>query len=272
MILIDLHVHPTPWQRGPGAFHSFTEAAIRNGIDILGFAEHGPACHPDARYRGLEDDEMEGYVRQVLDTKKEFAGEIQIFCGLELDYIPQKSRYYQELKETYPFDYFLGSVHLIDDWHIDDPASIKVSRHWNKDAATLYWLYYQQVIAAAKTGLFQGLAHLDYIRRSLPHPPGQPPEFARDLFAEVAEEVAASGVVVEINTRGVTIAESAEFHPTRPFLKQLVLAGAPFTLGSDAHKVQRVGDGLKAARSLLRNEGVARLCYFIGGEQYEAEI
>lgn len=271
MILLDLHVHPTPRERGPGAFRAYAEAAMQRGISILGFAEHGPACHSDPRYRGLEENEMEDYVREVLAAKGEFAGQIQIFCGLELDYIPKKLRYYEKLKERYPFDYFLVSVHLIDDWHVDDPASIKISKHRHKDLPSLYWLYYQQVIAAAKTGLFQGLAHIDYLRRSLPHPPGKPPDFTRDLFAEVAEEIAKCGVAVEVNTRGREIEASSEVHPTMPFLKQLVTAGAKFTLGSDAHDVSRVGDGLKEMRGMLRDEGVGRLVYFRGFETREIE-
>jgi len=272
MILMDLHVHPTPWENGGQGFHAYVESATRNQVSILGFAEHGPACHPHPKYRGLEPPEIEAYVLEVQKLKDEFSGQIQIFCGLELDYMPAKLEYYQDLKQNHPFDYFLASVHLVDDWHVDDPESLPKSKHRNADPPTLYWLFYQQVMAAADTGLFQALSHIDYIRRSLPHPPGQPPEFAHDLFAEVANEISASGIAVEVNTRGMFIPSSAEFHPTAPLLQQLIRAGARFTLGSDAHEANRVGDALAQAHSLLRNLGVESLCYFRKWETLQAEI
>ena len=272
MILMDLHVHPTPWQDNGQNYRTCVESAIRNGVSILGFAEHGPACHPHPKYRGLESPEMGPYVENILALKEEFRDQIQIFCGLELDYVPAKLKDYQELKDIYSFDYFLASVHLIDDWHVDDPESLPKSKHRNANPSTLYWLYYREVIAAADTGLFQALSHLDYIRRSLPHPPGQPPEFTHDLFVEVAQEISKREIAVEINTRGKSIPSSAEFHPTEPFLKQLVQAGAHFTLGSDAHEPSRVGDALPQARSLLRDLGVERLCYFRKGETVQVEI
>jgi len=272
MILMDLHVHPTPWQNGGQGYRTCVESAIQNQVSILGFAEHGPACHPHPKYRGLEPAEIEPYLLEVQKLKEEYRDQIQIFCGLELDYMPAKLDYYLKLKRGYPFDYFLASVHLIDDWHVDDPDSLPKSKHRNADPPTLYWLYYQQVMAAADTGLFHALAHLDYLRRSLPHPPAHPPGFARDLFAEVASEIAASGIAVEINTRGMFIPSSAEFHPTVPFLQQLIRAGVQFTLGSDAHEASRVGDALPWARSLLRDLGVEDLCYFRNGETLRVEI
>ena len=272
MILMDLHVHPTPWENGAQGYRTYIESALQNEVSLLGFAEHGPACHPHPKYRGLEPPEIETYVMEIQKLKEEYRSEIQIFCGLELDYFPAKLSYYQELKASYPFDYFLASVHLIDDWHVDDPDSLPMSKHRNADPPTLYWLYYREIVAAADTGLFQALSHLDYIRRSLPHPPGQPPDFARDIFAETATEIAARGIAVEINTRGMFIPSSPEFHPTMPFLQQLIRAGARFTLGSDAHEANRIGDALPQARNLLRNLEVEDLCYFSNGETLRVEI
>jgi histidinol-phosphatase (PHP family) len=272
MILMDLHVHPTPWENGVHGYRTYVESAIQNGVSILGFAEHGPACHPHPKYRGLEPPEIEPYVLEIQKLKEEYRSQIQIFCGLELDFMPDRLGYYQELKESYPFDYFLASVHLIDDWHVDDPSSLPASEHRNADPQTLYWLYYRQVKAAADTGMFQALSHVDYIRRSLPHPPDQPPEFAHDLFDEVAHEISSNGIAVEINTRGMFIPSSAEFHPTMPFLHHLIRAGVPFTLGSDAHEANRVGDALPQARGLLRDLGVENLFYFKKGGVLQVEI
>ncbi|RJP79649.1 MAG: histidinol-phosphatase HisJ family protein [Candidatus Zixiibacteriota bacterium] len=272
MIPADLHTHPTPWERGSEGFDRLAQAAVERGVAVLGFSEHGPACHPHPRYSGLTEFEMEAYVREVLRIKEAFSGHLQVFCGLELDWLPARLDYYLKLRRTFPFDYFLVSVHRVDDWHVDDPASLTLSTHRHKSPEGLYRLYYSQVLEAARSGLFSALAHLDYLRRTLPHSPGKPPEFAREMFPDLARDLADAGVAVEINTRGLEIVASPEPHPTLPLLRSLVRAGARFCLGSDAHGEERVGAGLREARNRLRDEGVGSLCYFKGFQRREMDI
>ncbi|MCX6639794.1 MAG: histidinol-phosphatase [bacterium] len=261
MILVDLHTHPTPWMNGPGAFRSFAEMAASRGIAILGFSEHGPAESGNPRYRGLDAGELDRYFDAAQQVREEFKGTLQIFCGLELDFLPERLESYWKLSESIPFDYFLASVHQIDDWHVDDANSLKTSKHRHKSQEQLYRLYYDQVAAAAESRLFDGIAHIDYLRRTLPHPVQTPPQFALDLFTELSERISRSHVVVEVNSRGLRVEAMQEIHPSRPFLKALVRAGVRFTTGSDAHKDIRIGEGLREARSILRQEGVTEICY-----------
>lgn len=272
MIRTDLHVHPSPWKHGQGAFRRFAQAAIARGVDILGFSEHGPPCHPDDRYRGLELSQIDDYVYEVEKVKTEYQGFIQIFCGLELDYEPSLLEQYRKLREELPIDYFFGSVHIIDDWHIDTPGSVDNSIHRGKSPQELYRLYYNRVIEVTQCGLFHGLAHIDYIRRSLPHPPRNPPPFSLELFDEIAQEISRSGLTVEINTRGIRIEEMREIHPTKPLLTRLVRAGVRFTIGSDAHEENRIGDGMIEAKNILREMGRDSVFYFNDGIPMEVMI
>ncbi len=170
MILVDLHLHPSAWENQTIVFHEFITAALSRQISILGFSEHGPPLRPEPKYIGLQESQLESYVKTITDLKATYCGAIQIFCGLELDYHPDRLALYQSIKSAYPFDYFLGSVHVIEDWHLDDPTSLAQSqfRHWS--LPDLYQLYYKQIVAAAQSGIFSGLAHVDYLRRCLPHP------------------------------------------------------------------------------------------------------
>jgi histidinol-phosphatase (PHP family) len=272
MITTDLHVHPSPWSNGPGAFRSFARAALQNGVDILGFTEHGPSIHPDPRYRGLDEKEIESYVSEISKLRDELRGQIQIFCGLELDYHPDYLQRYERIRRDFTIDFFLGSVHIIDDWHLDTPDTILNSVYRHKTKEELYHLFYDRVAEAASTQLFDGLAHLDYIRRSLPHPPGQPPEYAGEIYDELTSVIAANNLTVEINTRGLSISTMLELYPTEPLLDRLCRAGVSFTLGSDAHIEERVGDELKEAAVLLRLKGQESVVYFKGHERLEVEI
>ena len=272
MILTDLHVHTSPWLNGPGAFRSFVRTAIQRDIAILGLIEHGPPADPNSRYRGLHLDEIENHIRSIEEVKEEFREFIQVFYGLELDYHPNSLETYRSLREEYPFDYFFAAVHSLDDWYLDDPESLKTSVHSKKTEEELYRLYYSQIAEAAKSGIFDGLAHIDYLRRSVPHPPSEPPDFSREIFAEISEIIAANKMVVEANTRGRVIPEMREVYPTRPLMKCLARAGVRFSMGSDAHEEARLGEGLKEARGILREENQEALTYFKRHQVWEVEL
>ncbi|TKJ41575.1 hypothetical protein CEE37_03140 [candidate division LCP-89 bacterium B3_LCP] len=262
MIISDLHVHPSPWKFGEGTYRQFVKAALDRNVAILGFSEHGPEIGSDQCYRGLKLNEIGDYVESVLKLKEEFSGLIQIFCGLELSYHPDLFDSYMKLQTEFPFDYFLVSLHTIDDWHVDNPDSLSPSIHGKKTEKELYRLYYGKIIDAARCGLFDGFAHIDYLRRSLPHPPGEPPEYALEIYDEVAGEISRSNMTVEVNTRGFSIESMKEMYPTLPFVKKLVHAGVKFTTGSDAHEVGRVGDGLAKVRQLVAVNGIRATHYF----------
>jgi histidinol-phosphatase (PHP family) len=272
MIHTDLHVHPTPWKFGHNTYRTFAEAAYTRGVDVLGFAEHGPPCDPDPRYRGLEEGEMESYFRSVETVKQEFSEKLQIFCGLEMDFQPGLLEQLRNLREQYPFDYCLASVHIIDDWHLDTPGSLSLSQHRNKSEEELYRLYYSRIEEAAQSGLFEGFAHLDYIRRSLPHSSGNPPDYALTIFEGVAAQITARGLTVEINTRGLTVDSMREVYPTLPFLRILARAGVSITAGSDAHEANRIGEGFGAVRQALWDIGLSESTYFIKGKPLKAGL
>jgi histidinol-phosphatase (PHP family) len=187
---------------------------------------------------------------------------IQIFCGLELEFHPILLEQNRKIRENYPLDYCHGSIHVIDDWHLETPGSFESSKHRHKSIEEAYQLYFDNIKKAVNTGLFDSLAHLDYYRRSLLHPPGAPPETCLEIFDDVAEFIAKKNVPVEINTRGRTVDTLQEFHPTRPLLVRLIRSGTNFCLGSDAHEEGRIGEGLREATIHLSRLGVTSLTYF----------
>lgn len=272
MIITDLHVHPSPWRDGPGSFHSFVRAAIRHDIVVLGFAEHGPTVSSDPRYRGLNEQEIEAYVEDVRNLKDEFKGVIQIFCGLELDYHPDYLDRFSALRRTFPLDYILGSIHVIDDWHLDSRESLLKSVHRDKTEEELYRLYFNRLSEAVRCDIFDGLAHPDYYRRSLPHPPGQPPEFSLDIFEDFAVQAVKRGMTIEVNTRGLTLDTIQEIYPNRSLLKRLLRTGAHFFLGSDAHEEESVGQHLRQTGRMLSREGVETVVYFQQHQMLEVSL
>lgn len=70
---------------------------------------------------------------------------------------------------------------------------------------------------------------------------------------------------------GEHIKNGAAF-PNFNIIKMLAEIGIDFTIGSDAHKPEHVGRGIKDTVKELRSIGVNSLCYYDRGKKQEVNI
>jgi histidinol-phosphatase (PHP family) len=112
--------------------------------------------------------------------------------------------------------------------------------------------YFNTLMAAVETGLFDSIAHVDlYLRYGLLHFGPAVLTIHRGVIEPIFAEMARRGMGLEINTsscrRGLK-----DFHPTRELLSLAADAGIEvFTVGSDAHALHELGDQIDAALALL---------------------
>lgn len=264
-MLTDYHVHLRPDDPGATAGEYFTAAnaeryraaASERGIPELGVSEHvyrfeqalGVWQHPFWRANARDDiDEYCEFVREQTDLR----------LGIEADFIPGAEDRTASLLERRDFDYVIGSVHFIAERALDmDQFTI-----WDGSAsAEEIWRRYFEVVAqAARSGLFDILAHPDLVKVWGPARPT--PEGDLRRFYEVAvEAIAESGIAVEVSTAGLR-KRAREIYPAPAFLEMCVQAGAPVALSSDAHVPGDIGAGYEQALALLDRVGVEELCVF----------
>ena len=113
----DLHMH-TSFCDGKNMPEEMVLAAIQKGFSCIGFSGHSfVEFDPGA---GMNAEAMQAYLREIVRLKREYAGTIRIFCGIELDYhsLPDpetESDAYKHAMQRYKrdFDYIIGSVHYI---------------------------------------------------------------------------------------------------------------------------------------------------------------
>ncbi|MDP9380771.1 MAG: histidinol-phosphatase HisJ family protein [Chloroflexota bacterium] len=256
--LHDYHVHTYLCGHAIGSAEEYVLAAIAAGLDEIGFAEHVPLYWLPVRERDPEiampEERFEEYVRTVLDLRASYP-EIRILIGVEADYIPGFEEALDSLLAPYPWDYVYGSVHYVDGWGFDNPAYAGSYSEW--DVTELYARYFELVCAAARTGLFDIIGHLDVIKKWGHKPPVVPEK----LYRSVAAELSRCNVVVEANTAGYR-KPVGELYPSAPLLRCLLDAGIELSLGSDAHAPGEVGSGFERALAELRQAGCASLVRF----------
>ncbi|CAA9474791.1 MAG: Histidinol-phosphatase [uncultured Solirubrobacteraceae bacterium] len=266
-MLTDYHVHLRPDEPEAVASAYFTaanaeryrEAAADRGIAELGVAEHIHRFtqalevwqHP--WYRQWATDDLDAYAAFVRE-------ETDLRLGLEVDYLPGREDRLGGLLERYEWDYVVGSVHFVGDHAIDvDEVAFDVWRH-AATAEQVWRRYFETLAEAARSGLFDILAHPDLVKvwgTGRPLPDRDP----RFFYEPAVEAMAEAGVAVEVSTAGLR-KPAAEIYPSRALLEMVADAGCPVALSSDAHRPEDIGHEYDQALELLDSVGIRELCIF----------
>ena len=106
----NLHTHSV-YSDGKSQPREILEEAVRQGLTTLGFSEHSPL--PFDNNFSVKEADMPRYVAEIAQLKAEFKDKIDIYCGLEADYLTGVSEPFAVTKEKYHLDYLIGGVHLV---------------------------------------------------------------------------------------------------------------------------------------------------------------
>ena len=114
---INMHTHTTRCQHAKGEDRAYVEKAIEAGYDVLGFSDHAPYVFKGDYVSPIRMrlEELEGYVDSVLSLKKEYAKDIEVYCGLEMEYFPRLFDKTMVEIDKYPIDWMILGQHFDDD-------------------------------------------------------------------------------------------------------------------------------------------------------------
>ncbi len=268
-MLTDYHLHLRPDDLGATAEEHFTEenvdrylaAAEEHGIAELGVSEHIHRFtqaldvwrHPFWYEQAVDD----------LDAYCEFVATTPLKLGIEADFIPGAEDRIANLLEARSFDYVVGSVHFIGDVAVDHEGFDAWQSNGDPDA--VWRRYFETLAEAARSGLYDILAHPDLVKvwgSGRPVPEGD----LRFFYEPAVEAIAESGIAVEVSTAGLR-KPVGEIYPSPALAEMCVEAGAEFCLSSDAHTPDQVGFAYERAVEFLSDLGVERICVFEGRER-----
>ena len=266
-MLTDYHVHLRPDEADAGPREYFTAANAERYREVAaerGIAELGVAEHIHRFTQALEVWQHPWYRRWATDDLDRYAAfvreETDLRLGLEADYLPGREDRLAGLLERYEWDYVVGSVHFVGEHAVDvDDVSFDVWRH-AATADQVWRRYFETLAEAARSGLFDILAHPDLVKVWGPGRP-TPDRDLRFFYEPAVEAMAETGVAVEVSTAGLR-KPVAEMYPSRALLEMVVDAGCPVALSSDAHRPEDLGHEYERAVELLADVGVRELCVF----------
>ncbi len=254
-IMIDYHLHGNFSGHGTGNLAEYVEAAVAKGFTEIGFSDHLPKVVDPDPYHAMLEKDLPRYVERVLALREANRGRIAIKLGIEADYFEGHEAETKRLLDSQPFDYVLGALHFLGDWHFTSKAGIE--RFSSEDPVESFPKYFEQLKRMIETGLFDVLAHPDALRRGA----FQPARSMKNEHREIARLLAARGMAIEINTGGIRRG-AGSVYPERGFLAACVAEGVPVTVGSDAHAPGDVGRDFGAVLELLEEFGVREVATY----------
>lgn len=272
----NLHTH-TRFSDGSDEPVKYVEEAIRQGLSVLGFSDHSPV--PFENNFAIREEKLPEYVAAISNlviTSKskehhptsniQYPTSLTILLGLEVDYIPAITQSFSSLRNAYPFDYLIGSVHLIRNdcderlWFIDGP-DIEVYDKGLKDifggdvrkAVTAYYRQLNRMIVKEKPDI---IGHLDKIKmynRERYFSENDP--WYVDLVDETLRLVKESECVIEVNTRGMYKKRSESLFPGEDILRKINAMNLPVIISSDAHKPHEISLLFPETKTFLKEIG-----------------
>ncbi len=250
----DYHVHTPLCRHATGWPGEFAARAVDLGLGELGFADHNPLPGYFDDWRMLRED-LPRYFEEVEKACAQFP-QLTIRLGLECDYLAGREGWIEELRGLAGWDYFIGSVHYLNDGtEVDHPLALK--RYANGETAAIWAEYWPTYERAIRSGLFDFVAHPDLPKKFGYVPAGD----LRRYFEPVVAALAETRTPFEINTAGWR-KQCAEQYPARQFLELAAAANVPLLINSDAHAVAELGHRLPDAAALAKDCGFTHTARF----------
>jgi histidinol-phosphatase (PHP family) len=269
-MLTDYHVHLRPDEADTPPERYFTEAnaaRYRAAADAVGVSELGIAEHVHRFTEALRIWRHPFWVEQAaddIDAYCEFLASVGLKVGIEMDYVAGAEERIRDFLDARRFDFVVGSVHFVGDAAVDHDRW-DVWEAGGNDPDRIWARYFERLGDAARSGLYDTLAHPDLVKVWGSTRPG-PERDPRTYYEPAVEAIAEAGVAVEVSTAGLR-KPIAEIYPARAFAELCVEAEVAFTLSSDAHVPGDVGYAYAEAVEFMRDLGIEEICVFEGRER-----
>ena len=252
-MIANYHTHTARCHHAQGEEWEYVEAAIANGLKILGFSDHAPHIFPNgyvSKVRMLPE-ELPDYIQTIENLKKKYGDRIELHCGLEMEYFPELFGKSMELLQQYPgVEYLILGQHCTaNEYDVENPNRW-FSFDWDRGDEYKLGKYVDQTCEGMQTGKFLYLAHPDVCQYH-----GDPAVYRKHM-RRLCQEAKRCGLPLEINAQGLRRTDIANSYPIPAFWQIAAEEGCVAVLGSDAHQPEFTGDAKYTA--LL--EKVAKDC------------
>ncbi len=255
---VDCHVHCDYSDDCATPAHLEVERAIELRLKGITFTDHYDIDYPNKKYHF----EFDVAARRAFmhDLQYRYQTKINIFHGIEIGIQPHVVQQSLEVIAHGQFDCVICSTHAVDGFSLCSQSSFYEGKT-QKQAYRRYLedLYYD----ISNFTDYDIVGHIGYVRRYGPYEnKSMPYDQYSDILDMILSHVIEDGKGIEINTSGYAYKLGTPIPEFDIIKRYKQLGGEIITMGSDAHKVERIGDSFELAASILKQAGFNYVAYF----------
>lgn len=266
---LDAHLHTDLSPDSDVGIDTYAAAAVERGIAEIAITDHvdfEPGA-PAFAYASFADRE-----RIVRGAAERWAPQgVHIRFGVELTYDRTWEADIRDHLARHPYDFTIGSVHD----RVDSPYNPRRVAAWvdGRSLADIVAPSFDEVEAAARSGLFDAIGHIDGVKRYLfPHVMPADLAAAPELYEPILYALVASGTALEVNTSGLRYSIREAFPHPAIVARFRELGGRAVTVGSDAHRAGQFASGLAAGYAIAADAGLTEITFRRGPDAARVRI
>lgn len=244
-MIANFHTHTTRCRHADGTEEEYIQAAVNNGLKILGFSDHVPCPFSNGYRSGFRMDvsETAGYVSQLQMLREKYRDRIQLLIGYEAEYYPAEFDRMLENICQYECSYLLLGQHCLNNEYDGIPSGGRI------DDPELLKTYVDQCVEGMQTGAYSCLAHPD-----LPNYCGTQTDYLTQM-ARICKAAKDMNIPLEINAFGLW---DKRCYPNERFWRLAADFGNSAVIGSDAHWAAFTGEpeAVRAAEQFAARLGI----------------
>lgn len=267
MYLTNLHTH-TNYCDGKCNTEEMILSAINNNFHSIGISTHGPFIYEtdwNIHIRNLEK-----YMEEVLFLKEKYKNKIDVFLGMEIDYLPGIGFNELEISLIKRLDYYIGSVHYLGSfkngemWTVDyttDEIFRGVNESFHGNIRLAVETYYKSIADMAEKFQPPIIGHLDLIKKNNKNNVlfDEDEEWYISSVEKCLNTIKGTKSIIEINTGGMARGYTKEQYPSSFILKMIKEKNIPVIINSDAHTAETINYKLNEMLDLVRSMGFKSL-------------
>lgn len=266
---LDAHLHTDQSPDSNVPVDVYAALALERGIAELAITDHVDFDRRDPAYDYVAFAERERVVRAAAERWAPRG--VLIRFGAELTFNRAWEGDLRDHLRRHRYDYTIGSVH---DWP-DSPYIPSRVGTWatGRPLDEVVAPYFDEIIAAARSGLFDTIGHLDVVKRYL-YPHVRPADLGArpELLDPALSAIAESGVALEVNTSGLRHRVRETYPAPSAVARYRELGGVRAVTGSDAHREDWFAWGLADGYRALTEAGFPTLAFRRGMDRVEIDL
>ena len=274
-----LHTH-TVFCDGKDDVETMCRTAFEKGLVAIGFSGHAPVGKTGfVTDWHIKDERLGEYIDEVNAARLRWEGRLDVYLGLEIDYIKGLRSATDGDTQKLGLDYAIGSVHYLIPPHgapftVDgsvEEVDKGIAEGYDGDGEAMMNAYWDAVLEMIALGGFDIIGHVDLVKKNNTGTDGNPCRLfdrEKETYTKRTEEtvraISSSGLLTEVNTGGINRGKFTETCPSLKILRLLRQYNAPVVITADAHKAGDLDGNYQIACQTLLDAGYTGHILFSG--------